>query len=72
MTITVPHPHTHQPTPVPSDIVDYCNAFSYNKSPQDLEYIDCVWMHMGYYGVPTHVMKAVRDEWKPDVIPVFE
>jgi len=27
---------------------------------------------MGYYGVPTHVMKAVRDEWNPSVVPVFE
>jgi hypothetical protein len=27
---------------------------------------------MGYYGVPKHVMKAVREEWNPDVVPVFE
>jgi hypothetical protein len=29
-------------------------------------------MHMGYYGVPTHIMKAVREEWNPNIIPVFE
>ena len=73
MTITVPHPYTHQPTPVPHDIMHYCNSFTINANPEDLEYIDCVWMHMGFYGVPIHVMKDVRDEFNPPPIrPVFE
>jgi hypothetical protein len=74
MTITVPHPYTHQPTPVPHDIMKYCDAFTpLSTSQEDLEYIDCVWMHMGFYGVPKHVMKAVRDEFNPPPIrPVFD
>ena len=42
--------------------------------PQDIlyYYIDCVWMHMGYYGVPKHVMKAHREEFNPPVRPIFE
>ena len=72
MTITVPHPYTHQPTPVPHDIMKYCDSFTM-ASQEDLEYIDCVWMHMGFYGVPKHVMKAVRDEFNPPPIrPVFD
>jgi len=57
---------------VPYDIVQYCDAFNPLVDREDLEYVDCVWMHMGYYGVPKHVMKAVRQEWDPNVIPVFE
>ena len=46
--------------------------FTLDADREDLRYIDCVWMHMGYYGVPKHVMKAVREEWNPPVVPVFE
>jgi len=73
MSITVPHPQNHQPTPVPHDIMLYCNKTT-NSNPEDLEYIDCVWMHMGYYGVPKNIMKAVRDEHfnRIPVHPIFE
>jgi len=27
---------------------------------------------MGYYGVPKDVMKEVRDEWNPSIVPLFE
>ena len=63
----------HRPiVEVPYDIVQYCDSFTVDADREDLHYIDCVWMHMGYYGVPTHVMKAVREEWNPKVVPVFE
>ena len=63
----------HRPkVEVPYDIVQYCDSFTVDADREDLRYIDCVWMHMGYYGVPKHVMKAVRDEWNPPVRPVFE
>jgi len=57
---------------VPQDIVEYCDSFTVDADREDLRYIDCVWMHMGYYGVPAHVMKAVREEWMPPVRPIFE
>ena len=63
----------HRPkVQVPYDIVQYCDSFTVDADRNDLRYIDCVWMHMGYYGTPKHIMKAVRDEWNPPVIPVFE
>ena len=68
----VEEPHTWKKVEVPYDIVQYCDSFTLNADREDLRYIDCVWMHMGYYGVPKHVMKAHRDEWNPPVIPVFE
>ena len=68
----VEEPITWKKVEVPYDIVQYCDSFTVDADREDLRYIDCVWMHMGYYGVPTHVMKAVRDEWNPSVVPVFE
>ena len=74
--MTVPYyveePITWKQIQVPYDIVQYCDALTPLVDREDLQYVDCVWMHMGYYGVPTHVMKAVREEWNPNIIPVFE
>ena len=59
---------------VPYDIVQYCDEFTVDADREDLRYIDCVWMHMGYYGTPPHIMKAVRDEYfnAPPLRPIFE
>jgi len=74
--MTVPffieEPYTWKKIEVPYDIVQYCDSFTVDADREDLRYIDCVWMHMGYYGVPKEVMKAVREEWNPPVQPVFE
>lgn len=54
----------HRPmVEVPYEIVMYCDEFTVDADREDLRYTDCVWMHMGYYGTPKHVMKAVRDEY---------
>jgi hypothetical protein len=73
MTITVPHPNTHQPTPVPYDIMWYCDKTT-RTNHEDLKYIDCVWMHMGYYGTPPHIMKTVREKYfnRIPVHPIFD
>jgi len=68
----VEDPITLKQQEVPADIIQYCDSFTLNADREDLRYIDCVWMHMGYYGVPKHVMEAVREEWNPSVLPVFE
>ena len=74
--MTVPYyveePITWKQIKVPYDIVQYCDAFNPTVDRDDLQYIDCIWMHLGYYGVHTHIMKAVREEWNPNIIPVFE
>jgi len=68
----VEEPITFRKIEVPPDILKYCDSFTFDADREDLRYIDCVWMHMGYYGVPKGVMKEVRDEWKLPVKPVFE
>lgn len=74
--MTVPfyieEPITWKHVEVPYDIVQYCDSFTPMVDRDDLQYIDCVWMHMGYYGTPKHIMKAVRDESNPNVKPIFE
>jgi alkyl sulfatase BDS1-like metallo-beta-lactamase superfamily hydrolase len=70
----------HRPmVQVPQDIVMYCDAFTVDADREDLRYIDCVWMHLGYYGTPAHVMKAVREEYYDSIMtnlhqvkPIFE
>lgn len=59
---------------VPYDIVQYCDDHVTVKDRTDLRYIDCVWMNMGYYGTPPHIMKAVRDEHfnRSSIHPIFE
>jgi hypothetical protein len=47
----------HRPkVEVPYDIVQYCDRFTVYADREDLRYIDCVWMHMGYYGTPAHII----------------
>jgi len=81
--MTVPlfieEPLTWKKIEVPYEIVQYCDMTTFYADREDLRYIDCVWMHMGYYGVPKHVMKAHRDEFYsdtktkvPQIAPLFE
>ena len=72
MIMFVENPLTLKQEEVPADIIQYCDTFRLDADREDLRYLDCVWMHMGYYGVPKHVMKAHREQWNPPVIPVFE
>jgi len=59
----VEEPYTWKKVEVPQEIVVYCDDFTYDVDRSELRYIDCVWMHMGYYDTPKHIMKAVRDEY---------
>jgi len=67
--LTLPH---RPKVEVPRDIVEYCDAFTVDARRDDLRYIDCIWMHMGYYGTPASVMKEYRKQWNPAVMPLFE
>lgn len=70
----VEDPTTLKQIQVPYDIVRYCDDFTVDSEREDLRYVDCIWMHMGYYGTPPNIMKAVRDEHfnRTTIHPVFE
>ena len=70
--VFVEEPITWKKIEVPHDIVKYCDDYTLDADREDLRYIDCVWMHLGYYGVPKHIMKAVRQEEMPEIYPAFE
>ena len=65
-------PITWKKIEVPYDIVQYCDMTTIDADREDLRYIDCVWMHMGYYGTPPHIMKSVREEFNLPIKPIFE
>lgn len=78
----IEEPITLKQVEVPQEILHYCDSFTMTNDRENLRYIDCVWMHMGYYGTPAYIMEAVRDEWDPSesynkfdrtsVYPIFE
>lgn len=68
----IEEPITWKQVKIPQDIVYYCDSLIENVDREDLRYIDCVWMHMGYYGASKDVMKAYRNKWNPPVKPIFK
>lgn len=70
--VFVEEPITFKKIEVPADIVRYCDNFTLDAKRKDLRYLDCVWMHMGYYGTPKEVMKEVRTRIAPPIHPIFE
>jgi len=53
---------------VPYEILEYCDRFTYDVNREDLRYIDCVYMNMGYYG--NDLVKL--QEMRKSIMPVFE
>jgi hypothetical protein len=70
----VEDPNTFKQVQVPQDIVYYCDNTNNYVDREDLKYIDCVWMHMGYYGTPADIMERFRNKHfnRTDIYPVFE
>ena len=52
---------------VPQEILEYCDYFTYDADREDLRYIDCVYMHMGYYGNSIDHLYELRY----NIVPVF-
>ena len=53
---------------VPHEIVAYCVGFTYDAEPDDLRFLDCVYMHMGYYGNSIDHLYELRQQ----IVPVFD
>jgi len=57
--------YDYQSIQVPQEIVQYCDEYTFNTPRDDLRYIDCVYMNMGYYGNdPEQLLN--------NIMPVFE
>tara|TARA_R110002020_G_scaffold141560_2_gene313280 strand:- start:6355 stop:6549 length:195 start_codon:yes stop_codon:yes gene_type:complete len=53
---------------VPQEIISYCYGFTYYAEPDDLRFLDCVYMHMGDYGNNPEYLKKLREQ----IVPVFD
>lgn len=53
---------------VPYEILEYCDHFTYDAVHEDLRYLDCIYMNMGYYGNDPEHLEKMRKR----VIPIFE
>jgi hypothetical protein len=52
---------------VPQEIVDFCDRFTYNAEREDLRYLDCIYMNMGYYGGDPVQLEQMRQR----ILPIF-
>ena len=52
---------------VPQEIVDFCDHFTYNAERDELKYLDCIYMNMGYYGGDPVQLEQMRQR----ILPIF-
>lgn len=68
----VANPSVPDDTPkikVPDEIVRYCDdKISFGR--ESLQYLDCIWYHMGYYGDSKKLLREIRDKYS--IRPVFD
>jgi hypothetical protein len=60
--------YDYQKVEVPHEILLYCDYSTVDAQRNELRYLDCVYMNMGYYGNDTQQLKEMRTR----VMPVFE
>jgi hypothetical protein len=60
--------YDHIQVKVPYEILEYCDRFTYDVNREDLRYVDCIYMNMGYYGNDPNHLKKMRQT----IFPIFE
>ncbi len=60
--------YDYQQVEVPQEILRYCDQFTMDSLRNELKYLDCVYMNMGYYGGDLEQLKEMRRR----LMPVFE
>jgi len=72
--MTVPYyiEYDYKQVQVPQEILYYCDSFTVDADREDLRYLDCVYMNMGYYGNDPEQLKRMRNQYHYKVNPVFE
>jgi hypothetical protein len=72
--MTIPYyiEHNYQQVKVPQEILYYCDSYTLNADREDLRYLDCVYMNMGYYGNNPQLLKKMREDYFKSINPVFD
>tara|TARA_B100000902_G_C26409564_1_gene481642 strand:- start:34 stop:228 length:195 start_codon:yes stop_codon:yes gene_type:complete len=60
--------YDYQQVEVPQEILRYCDQFTMDSHRNELKYLDCVYMNMGYYGNDPEQLREMRRR----LMPVFE
>ena len=60
--------YNYKQVEVPQDIIEYCDYFTIDAKRDDLRFLDCVYMNMGYYGNDPEKLKELRYK----IMPIFE
>ena len=60
--------YNYKQVEVPQEIIIYCDFFTVDAKRDDLRYLDCVYMNMGYYGNDPEKLKEMRYR----IMPIFE
>ena len=60
--------YDYQQVEVPQEILRYCDQFTMDSHRNELKYLDCVYMNMGYYGNDPKMLEELRKT----VRPIFE
>jgi len=60
--------YNYKQVKVPQEIVRYCDSFTVDAKYDDLRYLDCIYMNMGYYGNSQENLNKMRQT----IFPIFE
>lgn len=63
---------THKKVEVPYEILNYCDLTTVDSNREDLRYLDCVYMNMGYYGNDPRLLRKMRQRLFNKVYPAFK
>jgi len=72
MTVPLVIEYNYRQVEVPQEILYYCDEYTVDTDREDLRYLDCVYMNMGYYGNDPVLLQRMRDELLSKPRPVFE
>lgn len=72
MTVPFYIEHNYKQVEVPQEILYYCDSSTIDAEREDLRYLDCIYMNMGYYGNDKQKLKLMREEYFNTVRPLFE
>jgi len=61
----IQEPITYRKIEVPEEILQYCDDFTYDAKRDELRFIDCAYMHMGYYGNDPELLEKMRSTPRP-------
>ena len=64
--------YNYKQVEVPQEIIKFCDYYTIDAKRDDLRYLDCVYMNMGYYGNDLDHLRKFRREFYGISKPIFK